>query len=61
MDAGVSEKEFFKKFGEDLKKVFEKPLSKFLKMGMIKENDGNFFLSEEAVGVSNQIMCEFIL
>ncbi len=61
MDRGISEKEFFKKFGIDFKKVFEKPLSKFLKLGMIKEENGFFKLSEDAVSVSNQIMCEFIL
>lgn len=61
MDRGISEKEFFERFGVEFKKVFERPLSKFIKLGMIKAENGFFKLSEEAVSVSNQIMCEFVL
>lgn len=58
---GVSQEEFSKRFCIDMKKVFEKPLSKFMKMGMIEEENGNFRLSHDAIGVANQIMCEFII
>lgn len=61
MDEGISAKEFYERFGIEFKKVFEKPLSKFLKLGMIKEENGFFRLTKEAVSVSNLIMCEFIL
>lgn len=61
MTQGVSEKEFYKRFGIEMKKVFEKPLSKFTKMGMIEEENGFFRLSHSALSVSNQIMCEFII
>lgn len=61
MTQGVSEKEFYKRFGKEMKKVFEKPLSKFIKMGMIEEENGFFRLSHSAISVSNQIMCEFII
>ncbi len=58
---GVSQKEFLKRFGVDMEKVFEKPLSKFIKMGMLEEENGNFRLSHNAISVANQIMCEFII
>ncbi len=61
MTCGVSQKEFLKRFGVDMKKVFEKPLSKFIKMGMIEEEKGIFRLSHKAISVANQIMCEFII
>lgn len=61
MTAGVSKGEFKQKFGEDVEKVFQKPLSKFIKMGMIEEKGDKIRLSKEAISVSNQIMCEFIL
>ena len=61
MTDGVSETEFAGRFGENLEKVFEKPLLKFKNMGMIEEKDDRICLSKKAISVSNQIMCEFIL
>ncbi|MBO5059587.1 MAG: oxygen-independent coproporphyrinogen III oxidase [Clostridia bacterium] len=61
MTKGVSAQDFYKKFGVDIKKVYGKPLSKFIKMGMIVEENGFLRLSHEAISVSNQIMCEFII
>ncbi len=58
---GVSKTEFFDRFSEDMEKVFEKPLSKFKKMGMIEEKGDRIYLSKKAISVSNQIMCEFII
>lgn len=61
MTAGVSKSEFYERFGADVEDIFNTPLSKFKKMGMIKEENGNLRLSRKAISVSNQIMCEFIL
>ena len=61
MTNGVLKSEFKKRFSEDFNKVFEKPLLKFKKMGMIEEENDMVRLSEKAISVSNQIMCEFIL
>ena len=58
---GVSKTEFLRRFSENIEKVFEKPLLKFKKMGMIEEKDDRIYLSPKAISVSNQIMCEFIL
>ncbi|MBR5808569.1 MAG: oxygen-independent coproporphyrinogen III oxidase [Clostridia bacterium] len=61
MTDGVSKTEFAGRFEESLEKVFEKPLLKFKKMGMIEEKGDRICLTKKAISVSNQIMCEFIL
>lgn len=61
MVEGVSEAEFYSRFHMDFKKVFERPLLKFIKLGMIEEENGYFRLTHKALSVSNQIMCEFII
>lgn len=59
--AGVSKSDFKNRFSDDLEKVFEKPMVKFKKMGMIEEENDIIRLSKKAISVSNQILCEFIL
>lgn len=61
MDRGVSKKEFSVRFGAEIDEIFGKPLLKFKNMGMIEEKNGNYSLTDKAVGISNSIMCEFIL
>lgn len=61
MSCGVSAKEFYERFGTDIRSIFGKTLSKFIKMGMIKEENERFALTDTAVPVSNAVMCEFIL
>ena len=61
MTEGVTKMSFRERFNEDLEKVFEKPLLKFKKMGMIEEENDKIRLSKKAISVSNQILCEFIL
>ena len=61
MTDGVSKAEFFRRFGADLEKIFENPLSKFKKLGMIEDDGDKIKLTKSAISVSNQIMCEFIL
>ncbi len=58
---GISKTEFLERFGIEIEKVFENPLSKFKKLGMIEEKDDKICLSRKAISVSNQVMCEFIL
>lgn len=61
MTDGISERTFFKKFGIGIFEVFQKPLQKFIKTGHLVRENGKIRLSKEAVSVSNQIMCEFLL
>ncbi len=58
---GVSEADFFDRFGQKIDDVFEKQLLKFTKSDMIKRENGRIYLTHKAISVSNQIMCEFIL
>lgn len=58
---GVSKKAFFEKFKRDIYDIFPKPLEKFIKTGFLIDENGKIRLSREAVSVSNQIMCEFLL
>jgi len=44
-----------------MEKVFKKPLSKFKKLGMIEEKGDRICLTKQAISVSNQVMCEFII
>lgn len=61
MTDGVSKMSFRQMFNEDLEKIFEKPLLKFKKMGMIEEKGDKIRLSRQGISVSNQILCEFII
>ena len=61
MDKGVSKQEFKNRFGEDIDQIFSAPLEKLKNMGMIEENDGFYRISDKGIGISNSIMCEFIL
>lgn len=61
MTEGVTKMSFRQRFNEDLEKVFRKPLLKFKEMGMIEEENDKIRLSQKAISVSNQILCEFIL
>lgn len=61
MTEGIAVSEFSERFGKNIRDVFEKPLLKFIKTGMLIEKNGRIFLADKAVEVSNQVMCEFIL
>ena len=61
MTCGISKLEFFKKFEKDIFEVFKKPLEKFINMGFLVCENDRIRLSKEAISVSNQIMCEFLL
>lgn len=61
MDIGVSKSKFLMRFGKSLDDVFGDVIEKFKKMKMLEEKGDFLHLSKEAVGISNSIMCEFIL
>lgn len=58
---GVSKTEFLNRFSIAMEDVFAKPILKFVKMGMLIDENDFIRLSDDAVSVSNRIMCEFIL
>jgi len=61
MGKGVSKREFVMRFGAEIEEVFKIPLNKFLRLGVIEDIDGFYRISDSAFGISNSIMCEFIL
>ncbi len=62
LDRGVSEREFKKRFGKDMRGVFKKPLEKHLNVTRALETDGdNIKIRPEYTYVSNLIMSDFIL
>ncbi|NLP27370.1 MAG: oxygen-independent coproporphyrinogen III oxidase [Clostridia bacterium] len=61
MVEGVSEDEFYKRFGLSLWDLYEDVLNKFIKLNLLKWRDGRLSIKAEALGISNSIMCEFIL
>lgn len=58
---GVSEQEFLHRFKIAITEIYAAPLKKFLSSGHLLHRDGYYYLSADAINVSNQILCEFIL
>lgn len=58
--SGVSEEDFFRRFGEDVFKVFEKPLQKHIKNGVLLRKNGMIYINEKMLYVSNLILCDFV-
>lgn len=58
---GISKNEFKNRFGMDIDLVYHDEIEKFITGGFLKESNGNLFLSDKGVSVSNSIMCEFAL
>ena len=58
---GISEQEFFQKFGTGIDNIYGKELKKFIKGGFLYRQNGRIFLSQKGISVSNGVMCEFIL
>ncbi len=62
LDRGVSESEFKKRFGKDMREVFKIPLEKHLNITRVLERSGgNIKIRPEYTYVSNLIMSDFIL
>ena len=60
MTRGVSIPEFERLFGCSIWQEYGKVLDKYLKMGMLCQEDHRIFLSREGIHVSNVIMAEFL-
>ena len=57
---GVSQKEFNKEFGLDVRKVYAKQLKKFCEWNLL-EIDGDWIrLTKAGMDVSNSVFCEFL-
>lgn len=57
---GVSKKEFFARFHEDMEKRYKAPIERFVNLGLIISAGDILRLSEDGVYVSNTVLCEFM-
>ena len=58
---GISEHDFFRRFGVELDAVYGKEIRKFLGGKFLEWQCGRIFLTRKGISVSNSILCEFIL
>lgn len=62
MMAGVSEKEFFRKFGVSMMDVYGDVIKKYQTMDLISRKDnGRVALTDKGIDVSNSILSDFLL
>lgn len=62
MMAGVSEEEFFRRFGSSMMDVYGDVIKKYQKMDLICRKDtGQVTLTEKGIDVSNSILANFLL
>lgn len=60
MMRGVSEKVFEEKFGKTMKSVYGDVIGKYIRYGMLKEENGYISFTEEGISVSNPILADFM-
>lgn len=58
---GIHENVFYQRFGCTIQSVYGPVLEKFLSNGLLLRQNGRYLLTDEAVNVSNSVLCEFIL
>ena len=58
--AGVSETEFFARFGVSMNECYNNVIEKFTKAGLLVRDGGVLRFSEQGVYVSNTVLCEFV-
>lgn len=58
---GINRKEFIRNFGVEIEAVYGDVIRKMTEQGLLKQQSGNIFLTEEGISVSNYVMSEFLL
>ncbi len=58
---GVSEGEFETCFGRSMESVYGPVLKRYLELGMLERKEGNVFLTDAGIDVSNAVMADFLL
>lgn len=61
MMKGISRSRFAELFGVEIEAVYGEVIRKMKAQGLMKQQAGNIFLTEEGISVSNYIMSEFLL
>ncbi len=58
---GISKTEFEKRFGVAIEKIYDKVIDKYMKQGLLIQDDDRIYLSDSGIDVSNMIMSEFLI
>lgn len=61
MTEGISRREFREVFGVELEAVYGTELQKLMQQGMLGQKEGNVYLTEEGIDVSNYVLSGFLL
>ena len=61
MSTGISEKNFFEKFGVNIFDVYGNVLQKYFKLGLLNYHGGQIFFSKRGFKLSNSILADFLL
>lgn len=61
MIKGVSRGDFKKAFGVEIEAVYGEVIKKMVSQGLLQQQAGRIFLTEEGISVSNYVMSEFLL
>lgn len=61
MMQGISRRRFREVFGVEIEAVYGSVIQKMTAQGLLKQQAGNIFLTEEGISVSNYVMSEFLL
>ncbi len=60
IEAGVSKKEFFSCFGQELEAIYKEPIERLCRLGLLEERGDILRLTDRGVDVSNSVFCEFV-
>ena len=60
LSCGISEEEFYERFGKKFIDIFPDEIKKLTDSGLLIYNNGNYYLSDYGIDISNSVMCEFV-
>ena len=60
LSCGISEYEFYERFGKKFIDIFPDEIKKLTDSGLLIYNNGNYYLSDYGIDISNSVMCEFV-
>nr|MDE5777785.1 coproporphyrinogen III oxidase [Lachnospiraceae bacterium] len=58
---GISKETFRKQFNVAIENIYGKIIDKYIKNGLLKQQDDRICLTDRGIDVSNVVMAEFIL
>ena len=57
---GINKNTFKERFNSDIYEVYGKIINKYVKLGLMSDEENSIYLTKRGIEVSNSIMCEFI-